>query len=114
MNITVRVPDDIARRLGTPSDLERRALEALAAQEYRLGHLSDPELRRLLGFEADAPLDSFLNEHAGIEPNVSVRRALDEETRARAGQAAADIIARRKGISLGGLEIKDLINEGRR
>jgi hypothetical protein len=36
-----------------------------------------------------------------------------EESRARARQAAANIIARRKGVTLGGLSIKDLINEGR-
>jgi hypothetical protein len=34
-------------------------------------------------------------------------------TRARARQAAGNIIARRKGVTLGGLNIKDLINEGR-
>jgi hypothetical protein len=38
----------------------------------------------------------------------------DEESRVRARQAAANIIARRKGVTLGGLSIKDLINEGRR
>lgn len=37
----------------------------------------------------------------------------DEESRSGAGQAAANIIARRKGVTLGGLSINDLINEGR-
>jgi prevent-host-death family protein len=31
----------------------------------------------------------------------------------RARQAVARIVARRKGVTLGGLKIKDLINEGR-
>lgn len=47
------------------------------------------------------------------EPRTSVPEVLDEETRARARQAADNIIARRKGVRLGGLNIKDLINEGR-
>ena len=38
----------------------------------------------------------------------------DEASREKARQAAANIIARRKGVTLGGLRIKDLINEGRR
>lgn len=34
--------------------------------------------------------------------------------REKATQAVADIIARRAGVTLGGLKIKDLVNEGRR
>jgi hypothetical protein len=37
----------------------------------------------------------------------------DDEGRGGARQAAANIIARRKGVTLGGLSIKDLIAEGR-
>jgi hypothetical protein len=116
MDIMVHIPDDLARRLGTASELERRALEALAAQEYRLGHLTAADLRRLLGFEAVAPLDGFLKEHgvhdAG-EPRTSLPEALDDETRARARAAAEHIRAMSKGVTLGGLTMKDLINEGR-
>ena len=36
-----------------------------------------------------------------------------ERDRERAKQAAASIVARSKGVTLGGLKIKDLINEGR-
>jgi len=60
MNLTVEIPDDVAQRLTTfGGDLSRRALEALALEEYRRGHLSKPELRRLLGFGTRAELDSF-------------------------------------------------------
>ncbi len=45
------------------SSLERRALEALALEEFKLGHLTRPELRRLLGFGARAKLDEFLTAH---------------------------------------------------
>jgi hypothetical protein len=64
MNLTVRIPDDLAQRLTSEAgDLERRALEALALEEYRTGRLTRPELRRMLGFETRAELDGFLKAH---------------------------------------------------
>jgi hypothetical protein len=64
MNITVEIPDDVARRLtASGGDLSRRALEALALEEYKLGHLNKPELRRLLGFGTGAELDEFFKIH---------------------------------------------------
>jgi hypothetical protein len=47
----LRIPDDLASRLGEHSELHRRALEAFARYEYRAGHLTRRELRRLLRFE---------------------------------------------------------------
>jgi hypothetical protein len=94
----------------------------LALEEFRLGHLTKPELRRLLGFGTRDALDGFLKAHdmlaldapVDLGPALaSVPEAPDEETQARARQAAANIIARRKGVTLGGLSLKDLINEGR-
>jgi len=58
--ITVRIPDDLARRLGTGGEVERRVLEAI---EFRQGHLGRVELRRLLGFATRAKLDEFLTGH---------------------------------------------------
>jgi hypothetical protein len=122
--ITMRIPDDLARRLGTVGEIERRALEALALEEFKLGHLTKPELRRLLGLGTRMKLDEFLKAHDVYEPYTlddleREREDLaaivpDKKSRARARQAAANIIARRKGVTLGGLSIKDLINEGRR
>jgi hypothetical protein len=109
--ITVRIPDDLARRLGAGAQLERRVLEALALDEFKQGHLTKPELRRLLGFGTRMKLDEFLKAHDIYEPYTLAD--LERESRARARQAAANIIARRKGVTLGGLSIKDLINEGR-
>ena len=63
MDVTVHIPDDLARRLGTAGEVERRALEALALEEFKLGHLTKPELRRLLGFGTRAKLDEFLTAH---------------------------------------------------
>ena len=121
--ITVRIPADLARRLGTGGEVECRVLEALALDEFRQGLLSRTELRRLLGFATRAKLDEFLTGHGvfgaytpeDLERDREDQSAVvpDEESRARARQAAANIIARRKGVTLGGLSIKDLINEGR-
>ena len=64
MNLTLHIPDDIAARLeASAEDLERRMLERLVAEEYRLGHLHRPDLRRLLGFTTVGQIDGFLNAH---------------------------------------------------
>ena len=65
MELSVRIPDDIAERLGAAAngDLSRRALEALLAEEFRLGHLDKLDLRRLLGFETSYEIDGFLKAH---------------------------------------------------
>ena len=64
MQLTVQIPDDLAHRLSaTGGDLSRRALEALAAEEFRNGRLTKPELRRLLGFETGDQIDGFLKSH---------------------------------------------------
>ena len=53
------------------ADLSRRALEALAIEEYRIGHISDPDLRSLLSFQTRSELDGFLNAHGFFE-NVTM------------------------------------------
>ena len=63
MEVTVRIPDDLAERLGAGEDLSRRALEGLALEEYRSGHLGKADLRRLLGFTTRYELDGFLKAH---------------------------------------------------
>jgi Uncharacterised protein family (UPF0175) len=67
MDVTLQIPDELASRLGTRSDLSRRALEALAAEEYKRGRLTKPELRRLLGFETGHQIDEFLKAHEVFE-----------------------------------------------
>ena len=43
MNLTVEIPDDLARSLNAAGgDLPRRVLEALALEEYKSGRLSEP------------------------------------------------------------------------
>ena len=64
MNVTVQIPDDLAERLAADGgDLSRRALEALAAEEYKHDRLTKPELQRLLGIETSFQLDEFLKAH---------------------------------------------------
>jgi len=68
MDVMLCIPDDLAQRLGTAGELGRRALEALGLEEYKRGHLSKPELRRLLGFGTRDALDGFLKAHDVFEP----------------------------------------------
>jgi uncharacterized protein YgbK (DUF1537 family) len=69
MNLTLEIPDDVAQRLvAAGGDLSRRALEALALEAYKCGHLTKPELRRLLGFSTRHALDGFLKAHDVFEP----------------------------------------------
>jgi len=64
MTLTVDIPDDLAIQLTKAGgDLSRRALEALAAEEYKHDRLSEPELQRLLGIETSFQLDEFLKAH---------------------------------------------------
>jgi hypothetical protein len=63
MDVIIHIPDDLATRLGTAADLPRKALEALALEEFRSGRLTEPELGRLLGFATRQALDAFLKTH---------------------------------------------------
>ena len=73
-------------------------------------------------FEAKNKLSALLDEVENGEEVVITRRGrrvarlvpdTSGKDRDQARQAAAAIIAGRKGVTLGGLKIKDLINEGR-
>ncbi len=65
--MTVQIPDDLANRMGAGADLSRRALEALAAEEFKHGRLTKPDLRRLLRFETSHQIDEFLKAHEVFE-----------------------------------------------
>jgi hypothetical protein len=60
MNVTLEIPDEIARRLTAGGrDLSRRALEGLLVEELRAGRMDEPELAEALGvgrFELDRVL----------------------------------------------------------
>jgi hypothetical protein len=81
MNLTVEIPDDVAQRLSAVGgDLSRRALEALAAEEYKQGHLTKPDLRWLLSLETSDQIDGFLKVH-----DVWIDYTLQDLERERAG-----------------------------
>jgi hypothetical protein len=81
MNVTLEIPDDVARRLSAVGgDLSRRALEALVAEEYKQGHLSKSDLRRLLSLETSDQIDGFLKAH-----DVWIDYTLEDLQRERAG-----------------------------
>jgi hypothetical protein len=64
MELTVQIPDELAGRMSASgADLSRRALEALALEEFKSGRITKPELRRLLGFGTRYRLDGFLKAH---------------------------------------------------
>ena len=68
MEVTLQIPDDIASRMReTGGDLSRRALESFALEEFKSGHITKPELRRLLGFGTRWKLDGFLKSHGIYE-----------------------------------------------
>jgi len=79
--VTLHIPDDLAERLsGAGGDLSRRALEALAAEEYKQDRLTKPELQRLLGIETSFQLDEFLKAH-----EVWIEYTLEDAERERRG-----------------------------
>lgn len=86
MNVTVRIPDELAERLAADGgDLERRVLESLALTEYQAGRLTKPELRRLLGFSTRYQLDGFLKAH-GVNDGITLEEfERDRETLDRLG-----------------------------
>ena len=80
MNITVPIPDELGRRLvAAGDDIARRALEAFAVEEFRVGNLSQSELRDMLGFATRGSLDAFLKaRHVYMDLDMS---DLDQERR---------------------------------
>ena len=68
MELTIQIPDELASRMSTSgAELSRRALEALALEEFKSGRVTKPELRRLLGYGTRYQLDGFLKAHGVYE-----------------------------------------------
>ncbi|MFN0165261.1 MAG: UPF0175 family protein [Bryobacteraceae bacterium] len=81
MQITVELPEDIAKQLGgDDAALARTALASIALEGIRSGKLSRGQVRRLLGFSTRYEVDGFLKTHGVGEPVTleDVRR--DSET----------------------------------
>ena len=64
MTIILNLPEDIAKDLARQGeDLSRTALESLALEEYRLGRITEEQMRRMLGFESRFQVHAFLKQH---------------------------------------------------
>ena len=84
MDIAIHLPDDIVRVLPW-QDIPRHVLEQLALEGYQAGHLSEEQVRRLLGFDTRLDVHGFLKDH-----DVPLRYTLedlekDRETHRRLG-----------------------------
>lgn len=88
MQITLNVPDDLARQVAPEgTDPARVALEALALEGYRSRALSESALRKMLGFESRLDVHAFLKEHgvylqygvAELEQDEATLRAVHQE-----------------------------------
>ena len=64
MEITINIPDELARQV-TPEgkDPARVALEALALEGYRTELLSESAVRQMLGFQTRMEVHAFLKQH---------------------------------------------------
>jgi predicted HTH domain antitoxin len=73
MQITLNLPEDIARHLETGgAGIPRAALEGLALEGYRSGKLTESQVRRLLEFGTRYEVHGFLKEH-GVPLRYSER-----------------------------------------
>jgi hypothetical protein len=64
MQVTVEIPDEIARIIAAQGhDPARATLEAVAIEGYRSGSLTGLQVRSLLGFNTQYELDGFLKAH---------------------------------------------------
>jgi hypothetical protein len=64
MEITLKIPDEIARQVAPEgSDPARVALEALALEGYRSGRLSESAVCQMLGFDTRMEVHALLKQH---------------------------------------------------
>ena len=69
MQVTLELPEDLARLLGESSaGLSRAALEALALEGVRAGKITVAQARRLLGIASRYEMDGFLKSHGILLP----------------------------------------------
>ena len=83
--IVLNLPEDIAKELSErEGDLSLAALESLALEGYRAGHLSEEQVRRMLSFTSRFDVHAFLKRHnthlnyteADLEHDLAVARSL--------------------------------------
>ncbi len=86
MTITLNLPEDIVKELTDQGeDISRKAIESLALEEYRMGHLGEEQIRRMLGFESRFQVHAFLKAHhtylnytqEDLDQDLAVAHSLD-------------------------------------
>lgn len=83
MEITLNIPDDLARQVTSEGkDPARVALEALALEGYRTERLSESAVRRMLSFETRIQVHEFLKQH-GVYLQYDVSDLEDDRVTAR-------------------------------
>jgi Uncharacterised protein family (UPF0175) len=63
MEVTIRVPEDIAARWQAQGDIPRDVLEGAALEAYRKRIIGESRLQEWLGFETRFDVHRFLKEH---------------------------------------------------
>ena len=79
MEVTVQLPDDIAKHLGETATIPRQMLEAFAAEAYRTHRLSRHQLSQLLGFDYWQTED-FLTQHDAKRPFTVADLEIDRQS----------------------------------
>ena len=87
MRLTIEIPDDIAADLlaGNGADLSRAALEMVACEGYRSGHLTHAQVGRMLGMDHPLQVEAFLKDHDVPLPYTLEDLEHDRETLRRLG-----------------------------
>ena len=86
MEVAFNIPDDLASRVNAGGqDLPRRALEAFALEEYKTGHVTTEDLRRMLGYTTRYQLDGFLKDHGVFYDYTMDDFNREQETLSRLG-----------------------------
>ena len=85
MKVTIDLPEDVTAALkGQWDDVPRRSLEAVAVEGYRIGALTETQVRRLLHLETRFHVHALLKEHhvplryteADLEDDLRAQREL--------------------------------------
>jgi predicted HTH domain antitoxin len=82
MEVTLKLPDEIAEGLGRETEVPRRVLEALVLQRYLSEEISIGRLAELLGLSR-TEAEGFLDRHNARLPYT--RKMLEEDRRGFAG-----------------------------
>lgn len=79
MEVTIELPDDIARHLGEASEMPRQVLEAFAAEAYRAQKVSRHQLSQILGLEY-WETEEFLTRHEARRPFTLADLQIDRQS----------------------------------